>query len=166
MKANIFHLITCSGSVMASLPWCLSTLCSSECLLLCHLHQAQKEKRLGLTFLKMPKCSPSVQAPISLTWGTVRPLNIWECLRLQLAHGYTKVCEQSLILPRPILAAHLPGSPFHTGFGTEALPAEHFYSELTLPLWYEWTGQCSCTHKIPASQHWIPEWRAINQGML
>lgn len=58
-----------------------------------------------------------------------------------------KIQEQSLILPRPILAPHLPGSPFHTGFGTEVLSAEHFYPELILPLWYEWTGQCSCIQK-------------------
>lgn len=86
----------------------------------------------------------------------MRPLNIWDCLRLQLAHGYTKsvkIQEQSLILTGPILAPHLPGSPFHTGFGTEVLTAEHFHSELTLPLWCEWTGQCSHIHKISASQH-------------
>lgn len=99
-----------------------------------------------------------------------RPLNIWECLRLQIAHSYTKVCEEagtkSLILPRSILASYPPGSLLHIGFGTEVLPTDNFYSKLIFHLWYEWIGQCSRIYKISTPLHLIPEWKALNQGML
>lgn len=138
MKANIFHLITCSDSVMASLLWYLSTLHSPVYLLSRHLCHAQKEKRYQASF-KIPKSLPSLQAPISLT-ERARPLNSWEWMRLQ--RKSTKKQEQSWILPRPILAPHPP---------EEVLAMDHFYFQVVFHPWDEWTEQWSRAQNISAS---------------
>lgn len=170
MKANIFHLITCSDSVMASLLWYLSTLRSSVYLLSCHLCQAQKEKRdKGLHSLKCLSAHLQFRH-LSHRHEEERDLlvsgSVWDCSLPTVTQKSVKKQEQSLILQRPISAPHPPGSPFHVGFGTEVLATEHFYSKLILYLWYEWTEQCPRIHKISTPLHLIPEWKALNQGML